>query len=146
MMYLGNSVTYPFTPPAGLLAHLVMAEDSDTNDTMKRSWNPLAGSGAKPALFTADEVDIYCNKVTLDTYVFHSKDVNYDSIDHLEYNTKTFRVDVVLKSGGRLDLGVKIQWLVRPYFSKATHAYIVKTKDGKSIDGIMVPIVHIDKK
>ncbi len=96
----------------------------------------------KQALFTADEMDIYCNKVTLESYIFHGKEVDYDPIHYLEYDPKEKRVDVVMKNGTRLDLGVKIQWLVRPYFTKAKEVSIVQTKDREPVDGTIVPLIH----
>lgn len=101
-----------------------------------------SGKNAKPALFTAEEMDIYCNKVTLESYIFHGKDVDYDPIHYLEYDPVEKRVDVVMKNGTRLDLGVKIQWLVRPYFSKAKEVSIVQTKDREPVDGTIVPLIH----
>ena len=86
-----------------------------------KSLNPVkSGSGSdKPALFKPEEMDIYCKKSTLECYIFHSQKVDYEKLDYLEYDPKTYTVDVVMKDGSRMDLGVKIQWLVRPYFTKA---------------------------
>ena len=109
--------------------------------SMKDAFKP-GSSSDKPALFTSDEMDIYCNKVTLETYIFHGKDVEYDPIHYLEYDPKEKRVDIVMKDGTRMDLGVKIQWLVRPYFTKAKEVSIVQTKNREPIDGTIVPIIH----
>ena len=96
----------------------------------------------KPSLFLPDEMDIYCNKVTKETFIFHGKDLEYENLDHLEYNTKAHTVDVFMKDGSVLDLGVKIQWLIRPYFTKAEEIQIVQTKDGEAINGTFLPIKH----
>ncbi len=142
-MYQG---TFAYSnPPAGFLAHLIMSEESDNAGSMKTKWNPDGKPAAKPVFFTPDELDIYCNKITLDAYIFHGKDVDYDAIDHIEYFAKDYSVDVVMKDGKIYDLGVKIQWLVRPYFSKAHQVYIVKTVNNKSVDGIVVPLIHKQK-
>jgi len=109
--------------------------------SMKDAFKPGKGA-AKPALFTADEMDIYCNKVTLEAYIFHGKNVDYEPIQYLEYDPKEKRVDVVMKDNTRLDLGVKIQWLVRPYLTKAKEVSIVQTKDREPIDGTVVPLIH----
>ena len=122
-------------------------QDSESEDTpkspssMKDAFKAERGTG-QGAMFTPEEMDIYCNKVTLETYIFHGKDVDYDSIHYLEYDPKEKRVDVVKRDGTRIDLGVKIQWLVRPYFSKAKEISIVQTKDREPIDGTIVPLVH----
>ena len=47
-----------------------------------------------------------------------------------------------LTDNTRLDLGVKIQWLVRPYFTKVQEVSIVQTKDREPIDGTVVPLIH----
>jgi hypothetical protein len=116
--------------------------DNDDKESILNEWATGAPPGGKPILFKPEEMDIFCNKVTLDAYIFHGKTVDYESIDHLEYDPKNFTVDVVLKNGSVMDLGVKIQWLVRPYFTKAGHIHIIQTKDGESINGTMVPLVH----
>jgi hypothetical protein len=109
--------------------------------SMKDAFKP-GQSAEKPALFTADEMDIYCNKVTLETYIFHGKEVDYEPIHYLEYDPKEKRVDIVMKDKTRMDLGVKIQWLVRPYFTKAKEVSIVQTKNREPIDGTVVPVIH----
>ena len=63
-----------------------------------------------------------------------------DAIAQLPYT-----VDVFLKDGRVLDLGVKIQWLIRPYFSKAEEVQIVRTKDGEAVDGTFIPMTHKGK-
>ena len=122
-------------------------QPSEPPKTMKDDWNPSdadggAGATQKPALFQPDELDIYVNKVTLEAFVFHGKEINYNQIDHLEYNPGTFMVDVVQHDGSRLDLGVKIQWVVRPYFTRAQEISIVQTRNGESINGKIVPLKH----
>ena len=146
-MIYGREIAFS-TPPNGLLAGFIMSsEDNNDKGSMKKDWDPGGKStGPKPVLFKPEEMDIYCNKVTGDYYIFHGKEIDYDLIDRLEYDHKTYTVDVILKNGGRLDLGVKIQWLVRPYFSKANEVHIAQTKDGKSINGTIVPLVHKQKK
>jgi len=115
--------------------------DKPAKTSMKDAFKP-GKEAAKPALFTADEMDIYCNKVTLEAYVFHGKEINYEPFHYLEYDPKTKRVDVVMKDSTRLDLGVKIQWLVRPYFTKAKEVSIVQTKDREPVDGTVIPLIR----
>lgn len=101
---------------------------------------------ARPVLFKPDEMDIYCNKVTKEAYIFHAKNVDYDSLDHMEYDPSDYSVEVFRKDGTSIDLGVKIQWLIRPYFSKAQEVQIVQTKDGEAINGTFIPLLHKPKK
>ncbi|HOO82266.1 MAG TPA: hypothetical protein PK513_07170 [Alphaproteobacteria bacterium] len=113
-------------------------------DSIKKAFTPGEAKD-KPSLFLPDEMDIYCNKITKETFIFHGKAIDYDALERMEYDPKTHEVDVFLKDGSVLDLGVKIQWLIRPYFTKAEEVQIVQTKDGEAIDGTFVPITHKGK-
>lgn len=115
---------------------------SEDKMSIKQEFDPSSATGAKGALFTPDELDIYVNKVTLEAYIFHGKVIDYANIDHVEYHPALHTVDIVKKDGTRQDLGVKIQWLVRPYFTQAEEINIVRTEKGTSIDGIQVPLKH----
>ncbi len=117
-------------------------EPSKTTGGIRDNWGDSSQGKTLGALFTPEELDIYVNKMTLEAYIFHGKAVDYDMLERLEYNPKKHTVEVVKKDGTRLDLGVKIQWLVRPYFSKAEEINVVQTKDGKSINGVVLPISH----
>jgi hypothetical protein len=124
-----------------------MADDKKTKKgSIKSAFTPGksggGSAGGKPVLFMPDEMDIYCNKVTKETFIFHGKTIDYESLERLEYDPKTYTVDVFKKDGSVMDLGVKIQWLIRPYFTKAQEIQIVQTKDGKSINGTFLPITH----
>lgn len=118
----------------------------DTNDSnnLRQEFDPEAATGLEDALFTADELDIYVNKVTLEAYIFHGKTISYDRIDHLAYDVDAHTVTVMYKDGSKQDLGVKVQWLLRPHFVKIEDINIVQTKDGDSIDGIVVPVKHTE--
>lgn len=116
---------------------------SKSPDTIKGEY--AEASGAANYLFKPEEMDIYVNKMTLETFVFHGKEVDYDSLEYMEYDHKACTVEVHKKDGTKIDLGVKIQWLIRPYWSKATDVYIVQTKDGKSVKGTSLPMKHKNK-
>lgn len=119
-------------------------QDSDDNKpaSMKEAFSPgqTQGSGV---LFDPKEFDIYVNKITKEVYIFHIKPVAQD-IARLEYDPTDHSVTVVKNDGTQLDLGAKIQWLIRPHFVKAREIGIVQTKDGEAIDGFMVPLVIKD--
>lgn len=101
--------------------------------------------GDKMVMFLPEEMDIYCNKITLETFIFHSKDVDYENLERMVYDPEDYTVDVHLKDGTILDLGVKIQWLLRPYFTKSNEIQIVQTKNKEAINGTFLPITHKDK-
>ena len=119
-------------------------EAGDQKDSIKDAFQPGEAKD-KPSLFLPDELDIYCNKVTKESFIFHGKKLDYETLDRLEYDPKKHTVDVFMKDGTVLDLGVKIQWLIRPYFKKADEIHVVQTKDGEAVDGTTIPIAHKGK-
>ncbi len=123
--------------------------EKDEKTSIKSAFAPgtptPAGKRALEPLFLPDELDLFVNKVTLEAYIFHGKPVEQD-IERLEYDPEDHSITVVKKDGKLMDLGVKVQWLVRPYFTKAKEISIVQTKDGEAIEGFIVPLVHKSAK
>lgn len=113
--------------------------------SIKSAFGPGKGP-EKPSLFLPDEMDIFCNKVTKEAFIFHAKDIDYDSLERMEYDQNDYSVTVFRKDGTSVDLGVKIQWLIRPYFSKAMEVQIVQTKNGEAVNGTFIPLTHKPKK
>ncbi len=95
------------------------------------------GSGRKSLFSSAKDFEIYCDRAKGINYIFHHCDLDY-TIDHLEYDHDTQRITVFSNDGQKLDLGAKIQWLVRPYIAKEQYIFIIKTKDGAVVDGVQV--------
>lgn len=123
-----------------------MSEDSpDSKPSMKKAFRSGGGLEGAPILFGPGEMDIYVNKLTLEAYIFHGKPVE-QNIERLEYDPDDHAVTVVKKDGTIMDLGVKIQWFIRPYFTRAQMVGIVRTKDGETVDGFYVPMIHKRKK
>lgn len=125
-----------------------MTQSEDENKDQKKGISSAFSGGktsSSGALFAPEEFDIYVNKITMEAYIFHAKPVAQD-IARLEYNPNNHSVTVIKKDGTQMDLGAKIQWLVRPYFTKAREVGIVQTKDGEVQDGFLVPLIHKDKK
>ncbi len=123
----------------------IMNDETDKNKSgIKGAFEP-GEAKEKPSLFLPDEMDIYCNKLTKESFIFHGKTIDYDNLERMEYDPSDYSVDVFMKDGTILDLGVKIQWLVRPYFTKAEEVQIVQTKDGEAVNGTFIPITHKGK-
>lgn len=95
-------------------------------------------------LFKPAELDIYANKATDDIYIFHGKVLDYAGMERAAYDSHDFSVTIMFKDGRELDLGVKIQWMVRAYISRARDLNFVRTQDGEAIDGVVVPLVHLN--
>ncbi len=113
--------------------------DSQNTPSMKNAFAP-GQTQSSGALFDPKEFDIYVNKITKEAYIFHIQPIAQD-IARLEYDPKDHSVTVIKNDGTQLDLGAKIQWLVRPHFVKSREVGIVQTKDGEAIDGFMVPLI-----
>lgn len=125
-----------------------MTQSEDSNETVNTGIKGAFGGGktsSSGTLFAPEEFDIYVNKITMEAYIFHAKPIAQD-IDRLEYDPNDHSVTVVKKDGTQMDLGAKIQWLVRPYFTKAKEVGIVQTIEGEVQDGFLVPLMHKDKK
>jgi|GEM_PF-4506696 len=109
----------------------------------------VSGSGVQDgkmaALFTADELDIYVNKITGENYIFYGKKIDA-ALQKFEYDHKECRINVIMEDGREMDLGIRIQWLIRPYIKKAREIAFVRTKDGEALEGLMVPVTHINRE
>tara|TARA_B100001989_G_scaffold244208_2_gene212714 strand:- start:987 stop:1490 length:504 start_codon:yes stop_codon:yes gene_type:complete len=133
------------------LADIIMSEDKNDDKKDKNGQNESGkkmgmdfGSsmtaGPKRLFANPDMFDIYCDCDADQNYIFHDGDLNC-TVDHLEYDPETQRITVYTNDGQKLDLGARIQWLVRPYIAKNQDIYIVRTENGKTIDGIQVPLI-----
>lgn len=108
-----------------------------TPPSMGNDWGSGKGSG-RMALFNGpEEFDIYCDRGQSINYIFHGKPLDC-TIDYLEYDHDTQRITVFTNDRQQLDLGSKIEWLVRPYIAKEQNLFIIRTENGKAIDGIQV--------
>jgi len=128
------------------LADLIMSEEQNDSEE-KKEYKPSpksmggdwgSGSGGRTSLFaSAKDFDIYCDREKGINYIFHGCELNC-TIDHLEYDPETQHVTVFTNDRQRLDLGAKIEWLVRPYIAKEQYLFIIRTDQGKAIDGVQV--------
>lgn len=132
-------------PRAGSGVNLIMSDENNNKSSIKGAFTP-GKKRDKNVMFLPEEFDIYCNKVTKETFIFHGKDVDYESLERAEYDHKAMRVTIFKTDGSSVDLGVKIQWLIRPYISKAEELQIVQTKDGEAINGTFIPLSHVNAK
>ncbi len=105
--------------------------------SMGNDWGDGKGSGRTRLFANPDDFDILCDREGGTNYIFHGSELNCN-IDYLEYDPEIQRINVYTKGGQVFDLGAKIQWLVRPYLAKDQYLFIIRTKDGESIDGIEV--------
>jgi len=150
MILDGNYASGASLPLAhkAVLAGLFMAENETESESSKGSMKDDWGGGSgkdSDAFMKPEDFDLYVNKITGETYIFHGPDLPHD-VERLIYDPEDCRVTVVTKDGLNMDLGVKIQWLIRPYFSKAETVFIVQTKDGEAVEGMEVPMSQKEKE
>jgi hypothetical protein len=120
------------------LANFIMSEDqTEEKSSVTKEW----GSSMKKtkALFKPDEFDIFCDKDSGLTYIFHIPELGC-TIDFMEYDPETQHVTVFTTDGQKMDLGMRIQWLIRPYFARAQEIFVIRTENGKPQDGIEVAL------
>ena len=110
--------------------------------TLSKNWDLSAPADYGDVLFKPEEMDLFGNKATCEIFVFHGKIVNYAAFERAEYDGDAFSVTIVHKDGRRLNLGIALGWEVRPYVARATEITFVQTKDGESVNGAAVPLVH----
>ncbi len=104
---------------------------------MGTDWGTGKGSGRTSLFDGPEEFDIYCDRAKGLNYIFHGKELNC-TIDHLEYDHDTQHITVFTNDNQQLDLGAKVEWLVRPYIAKEQDLFIIRTENGKAIDGVQV--------
>ncbi len=128
------------------LAFLVMSDDhSEQPPVNKKSPTSIKGDwgtsqrSSRKVLFEKSEFDIFCDREMGETFIFYGKELPC-TVDYLEYNAENQRVTVFTTDGQQLDLGTRIQWLIRPYFAKAQIIVMARTKNGKVIEGFEVPL------
>ncbi len=138
---LNNFNNMPF------LASQIMSDEKNENEeeiakqkmppNMGKDWGSGFGSGRSKLFDNPNDFDIYCDRERGVNYIFHAPELNC-TIDHLEYDPESQRISVHTNDRQQFDLGAKIQWLVRPYIAKDQYLFIIRTKDGKAIDGVEV--------
>lgn len=107
-----------------------------------KSSGGTSGGAELPALFAPKDFDIYVNKISGEVVIFHGPELKHD-VRELIYRHSDRSVTVRMADGSQMDLGAKIQWLIRPYFIKAKTIMIIRTQNGEAIDGIEVPLTII---
>jgi len=126
------------------MANFVMSDEEKNMNEMPKSqksmgddWGSGFGSGRTRLFKSHDDFDIYCDRERGVNYIFHGPELGC-TIDHLEYDPDTQRITVITNDSQRMDLGARIQWLVRPYIAKEQDLFIIRTENGESIDGVEV--------
>ena len=169
MIINSNTILHSNRPSPGFLADLIMSDQSDDDianeepqgASIKDQWQ---GGGYKgyiaselsaleqehigerpgddaslPLYFKPSEFNLYVNKETMKCYIFHGRDLPV-MIERFEMKESDSRITVYSKEGQEFDLGMKIGWLMRPYFKQANKLFIVQTRDGEPLEGHEIPL------
>lgn len=102
--------------------------------SMGKEWGSGMGSGRTKLFNHPDDFDILCDRAKGINYIFHQCDLDC-TIKYMEYDKDTQRITVYTTDGQKFDLGTRIQWMVRPYIAKEQYLIIMRTKDGRAIEG-----------
>lgn len=113
-------------------------ENTTSGARIGKDWN-TSQSKRKRLFEDPKRFDIYCDREAGRNYIFHAGELNC-TVEYLEYDPETQRITVFTNDGQKLDLGTRIQWLVRPYIAKDQNLYIIRTQDGDMVEGIEVPL------
>jgi len=148
MILQGQYTPLHSLPPdhQAFLAFLVMSDDNaeqpipskKSPTSIKGDWGTSLRSQRK-VLFEKSEFDIFCDREMGETFIFYGKELPF-TVTSLEYNPENQRVTVFTNDGQQLDLGTRIQWLIRPYFAKPQIIVMARTKNGKVMEGFEVPL------
>lgn len=127
----------------------IRGDDAEGTQDIEKA-NQLSDDGVRAknttgTLFHPDDFDLYCNKITGEFYIFHGPVLEYE-VSIIEYDFDIQRIAVVLGDGTRLDLGVKVQWMIRPCVERAENVYIIQTKNGEAITGIEVSVKKVGER
>lgn len=121
---------------------------TDDNAPEEKKASPAQGIGkewstslskTKPLFARTEDFDIYCDRQAGQNYIFHAGELNC-TVEYLEYDPQTQRITVFTNDGQKLDLGTRIQWLIRPYIAKDQNIFIVRTENREMKEGIQVPL------
>lgn len=158
-------------PHSGVIANNIMSDHSDNDITqdepsnapsMKDQWTgdgykgymeaelnapesehvgPRSGEDANlPLYFKPSEFNLYVGKDPIKCYIFHGRDLPV-MIERFELKDSDSRINVFTTDGQIFDLGMKLGWLMRPYFKQTNKVYIVQTRDGEAIEGHEIPLI-----
>lgn len=105
--------------------------------SMGEDWGLGLGSGRARLFARPEDFDIYCDRENGINYIFHGPELDC-TIDHMEYDHDTQRIEVITNDRQRMDLGARVQWLVRPYIARDQYLFIIRTENGEPIDGVEV--------
>lgn len=121
---------------------------TDDNAPEEKKASPAKGMGkewssslskTKMLFERTEDFDIYCDRQAGQNYIFHAGALNC-TVEYLEYDPQTQRITVFTNDGQKLDLGTRIQWLIRPYIAKDQNIFIVRTENREMKEGIQVPL------
>lgn len=106
---------------------------------MRKGWN---SAPRLPVLFKPDDIDIIASKEAGEVYFYHAGTLP-GAVDRLEYDHADHSVIVCFVDGRKMDLGVKIQSLVRGAVESASEIMLSQTENRRILNETIVPVVHL---
>lgn len=136
---LGITSGAPF-PAFFMMSEEIEEETKELKTSMGKDWGSSLKTRLRSLFVNQEDFDIFCDREEGQVYIFHGPELGC-TIEYMEYDPENQRVTIYSNDGQKLDLGARIQWLIRPYFAKAQNILIIRTKDGEAIDGVEVPMI-----
>lgn len=116
-----------------------MSEKAES-DLLRKGWN---AAPRLPVLFQPDDIDILANEKAGEVYFYHAGALP-GAVARLEYDHVDHSVTVCFADGRKMDLGVKIQSLVRGAVESAAEIMIARTENRRILGETIVPVVHLN--
>lgn len=102
--------------------------------------------GTSGTLFAPSQLDIFVKKtLPPQVWIFHGKEINLRLV-RLDYHPQEHWVCVHSEDGSSLDLGVKIRWLIRPFWEDATEVIVARTEQGRVVEQVVLPLRTVTER
>jgi hypothetical protein len=111
------------------------------SDLLRKGWK---AAPRLPVLFVPDDIDVLANQKAGEVYFYHAGALP-GAVVQLEYDHADHSVTVCFADGRKMDLGVKIQSLVRGSVESATEIMMSRTENRRILSETIVPVVHVNK-
>lgn len=109
-------------------------------DLLRKGWN---SAPRLPVLFKPDDIDIVASKKAGEVYFYHAGALP-GAVERLEYDHADHSVIVCFADGRKMDLGVKIQSLVRGAVESASEIMLSRTENRRILSETIAPVVHLN--
>ena len=120
---------------------MTQTPEKPDSDLLRKGWK---AAPRLPVLFAPDDIDILANEKAGEVYFYHAGALP-GAVARLEYDHADHRITVCFADGRKMDLGVKIQSLVRGAVESAAEIMMSRTENRRILSETIVPVAHMNK-